>query len=279
MLQSSAHAAGCAVYVPDLPTAGLPGAVAVGSTSGGLSRFVSLLSAAPIVAGLVVLIVGSALVYRRRSRQGSGGRGRGSSDSGRFGRAFRFPFASVHDDLPELESGPVIHAMSVAMVDEEDWRQVEFVLPSNEGRVGELMQDIRDFRVANRLNPGYRSVFVRPELPSPLSTIGLPLDDIVEELGADALLPLCLRSGERVSRVIGGYAVEITGVGFVYGLANGGCAASLAFGVLVARPQLQDLEPLTRLCAQYGLLLVDWIGLHIVPGGDGEGLQRWLEES
>lgn len=172
---------------------------------------------------------------------------------------------TASDDDP---GAPTLH--------EDDWRQIEFRSSRERERVQEQLATIRAHVDINRVGIGFREVFVRPDPDVPIAGGALTVAEIVRELGATGATPVCLRSGDGANRAEDAFAVEVPGVGFVYGSERDGDVGTLGLAVVDRQPQLGEIDGVARLSARFDLILVDWLRQEIVPGRDAERLRAWL---
>jgi hypothetical protein len=189
----------------------------------------------------------------------------------------RFSLPTLADGVPSVVSGTEIDDESSALtVMEDDWRQIEFRSSDERARVEEQIAAIRAHVDINRVGLGFREVLVRPDPAMPIAKGELTVAEIVREFGAPGAAPVYLRSGDGAQRAEDAFAVEVPGVGFVYGSERDGEVGTLGLAVVDRQPQLGEIDGVTRLSARFDLILVDWLRQEIVQSRDAEQLRAWL---
>jgi hypothetical protein len=190
-------------------------------------------------------------------------------------RELLFSLPTIHGGLPPVESEPGLGAKrDAALLNEDDWRQEEFVAAASIPYVERALGEIRSHRAAHAVGLGFRDVYAREEPPVSLATTGLTLDEVSRALRSKPM-PLYLAGGR--ARVAGGFAVAVPNVGFVYGREQDGSVQ--AFGLRLVGPGWGDLGDLAALCARFDLYFVDWLRLETFWAGDPDALRAWVEHA
>jgi hypothetical protein len=192
-------------------------------------------------------------------------------------RELLFSLPTLADGVPPVVPDDELGAESnAAVLHEDDWRQVDFASEDDRRRFEGQLAAIRSHKERYRAGLGFRRVFVRPDPPGPLAGGGITLTELARELGARAPMPVYLRGGGSVGKAAGGFAVEVPGVGFVYGTEQGGRVGTLGLALVGAHPELGEIEALTRLSDRFDVLLVDWLRQETVPSREPARLRAWI---
>ena len=67
---------------------------------------------------------------------------------------------------PQWKAQPAQPAKDDFILHEDNWRQVEFVALKDEGYLANLVQEVSQFEKSNRVDVGWKEVFVRKEHPT-----------------------------------------------------------------------------------------------------------------
>jgi hypothetical protein len=176
-------------------------------------------------------------------------------------RKILFTIPTLCDLAPRLIPG-VIERAEVFVLNEDDWRQAEFVAAADHGHVEDMLSKIRKSIQTNRVGPGYKEMVVRPEHPTAIVTAGITVDSLRTFFaGASraSLRRLGLDTGGSVLAVQGGFALDLAGLGTIYGHANQGKVVALGIEFTVREIPRKDRARLLAFCKAYRLELVDWL--------------------
>ena len=180
--------------------------------------------------------------------------------------------------LPTLcDPGPATDATPLpaghCWLEEDAWRQVEFVARTNLAHIRHQLAALTTFKKKHRRDPGWTDVYMRKEHPAPFAAVGLRFTS----------LPRFSTSGLAIGdgppwggAVLGGFALSNGGDWFFYGqrtdddrviqlaVSPGHSAASGQFALAVS-----------QLAQTGGLLLVDWYTGTVVDTSSVESVLAW----
>jgi hypothetical protein len=182
-----------------------------------------------------------------------------------------FSVPTLCDRTPETAKKPP--SGDFCSVHEDDWRQIEFVAKSNLAHVQNELTALSVFKEQHRKGPGWNSVYIRKEHPTPLARLALQSSSL------PLLCKKALVMGSTppwVGTVPGGLVVSDGGDWFIYGhSAPDGQVLQLA--VSPARTVLSDrfARVFPELSRAAGLLLVDWNLVSIVDTSTPELVLAW----
>ena len=149
---------------------------------------------------------------------------------------------------------------------EDDWRQVECVSKDFEASVRDEIADIEAILRDAREGPGFSKVHVRKRIPSPLQGGTMRDADLTARFGPPSTAVRFHGVGIRIANA---FCHDVGDHWLLYGTVSGGQPTTLALarstnsnGALAA--------PLTHLCKEHSLLLVDWCGCRVAAPESGE---------
>ncbi len=153
-------------------------------------------------------------------------------------------------------------------LDEDAWRQIEFVPASNSTNITNLIGEVIKFKQQNWAGEGFRNVMVRPELPVNIQQLQLPKSRLPKAKATS----LALKSGS----VSDGFTISDAKSGwFLYGQKD-------AAGKIVSLAVSPDDKPMSEAFAKQivttagaDLILVDWYKDTIVDTRSAETVLEW----
>jgi hypothetical protein len=180
--------------------------------------------------------------------------------------AVLFSVPTIFERAPAVESGKQTHGDKDFGIDEDDWRQIEFVPRQNLAGLTNLLAEVVAFEKANRQSTGWKNTFVRKEYAASLESAHLSFQKL---LASFTPLPspsaLFLTSGEYYAMVTGGFSFRVQGLGNLYGRRVEDRVLELGFEYDKANPVSRiGLSELYGYCDQNQLVLVDWYRRQIV---------------
>ena len=175
-----------------------------------------------------------------------------------------FSLPTLCDRIPPVES---IARDSIptgsTVIDEDDWRQVEFAAVRDRAIVDRELAQLAQFKVEKRAGAGWTDVFIRQSRPDAIAPLAIPLADLLRSANAGPL-PLYLRSGGVVSQVRGGFAVPLHGI-VLYGHTDGNNLVTLAVEKRTAEPlDAEQSRAVAHVCHAFNLLVVDWYRVAVI---------------
>lgn len=174
---------------------------------------------------------------------------------------------TVADTVPPLAFGTTKHQKKVVILNEEDWRQVEFVTASQFVSVLSCMDNIREIYSKYQVRNGFTQTHVRGEVPAPLYGVNIPVTEVFSLFGSDTT-PYDGVCYERWAGLIsGGFALETSTGIRVYGQQEGGLVKALCLAESFPVGNYRDhVDLLAKFAVVHGLCLADWVEtLNILP--------------
>lgn len=175
-----------------------------------------------------------------------------------------FSLPTLCDRIPPVESlaADSIPAGST-VIDEDDWRQVEFAAVRDRAIVDRELAQLIRFKVEKRVGAGWSDVFVRQSRPDAIAPLAIPLADLLRSVNARPL-SLYLRSGGVVSKVRGGFAVPLHGI-VLYGHTDGNNLVTLAIEKHTAGPlDAEQSRAVADVCHAFNVFVVDWYRVVVI---------------
>jgi hypothetical protein len=239
-----------------------------------------------IVVLLIVIVIGIALIIFKAKPIGQPIRASSTEpDSVTMIDTSRLFYSTptICDTLAPLEGDVSGSDINDELLHEDDWLQLEFVAPDDLAYIEDELARLRQFKVAHGTENGWTKVFVRPDHPTPLSSLKIRLEELQSALMGSPRLELFIyRSfGDprgTARRVAGGFALEVSPHFCVYGYEINGIVASLGALVYVAdHGQVESIaQALETVCKIQPLILVDWRICGLVPLADNGEIRQWL---
>jgi hypothetical protein len=189
-----------------------------------------------------------------------------------------FTTPTISNDLAQLE--PVHREPSSVdfVFHEDEWSQVEFFPRSQLGEVQRLLKDYKPFERAQRVQHGWREVYVRKVRRVPVLSGSDATHQLEVLLGAKAgTAPMLLSSGSVSGIVKNGFSLPIGGNVTLYGYRDAQGIPIL--GAIIGRnPDDTKLtKAFMKLNSDQGLILVDWraqlVLVSVSPSGQIETWQ------
>lgn len=186
-----------------------------------------------------------------------------------------FSTPTISNDLGPLKpfSGKV--GKTDLVFHEDEWRQVEFIPADRLAEIQRMMTAYKVFEVANKVQYGWRKVYVRNLPAKPVLPGGDALRKLEQELkvkGGPA--PILEHGGGGASQVTEGFTIPV-GINIsLYGFRDG-------TGIPVLGVALHDADDqvltgvFQKLNRKFGLLLVDWRMQMILVGTTNGQIDLW----
>jgi len=178
-----------------------------------------------------------------------------------------YSLATLCDELPTVEQNTPVPSNSVVM-HEDDWRQVEFVAPTNRKALEVTMTDFIVFRNAHRKGMGFTGVFVRKDTYPTVEVLSITTSKLT-----GSLFPLAI--GDQ--SIQGGFSVKDDSGAYLYGQAKSdGTIVYLGLKPPMNGPLGQDFRKMiVSISSEYGLILADWYRGAIVENVTDDALRQW----
>lgn len=236
-----------------------------------------LVLTAGVVIGAVLLAAFGPLLIRRERRAGAPLAGTSNDTIDVRDRSdWLFMIPTLNDRVPLVDRGSNWgQGTPSALLHDDDWRQEEFTPVSNRAFIEKTLEQLMSHRAVHQAGAGFREVFVRTEPPNALDALEIKLSDLEDLLGKRRIS--LFLNGSRARRAIGGFAILLPDVGFLYGQEIDGVVSALGLGLVGGG--VGDVSELSMLSERYGLLFVDWVRGVVVEPGDASGFRAWLDAS
>ncbi len=171
-----------------------------------------------------------------------------------------FSTPTLCDLAPAVEAQPAQPAKDDFILHEDNWRQVEFVALKDEGYLANLVQEVSQFEKSNRVDVGWKEVFVRKEHPTPIKTLNLSFRKMIASFQPnDDVHSIFLTTGSSSAKVSGGFSCNVQQLGVIYGQRQEDSILELGFEPLRSNAPVDSaLAALSAYCTQNHLLMVDW---------------------
>ena len=173
---------------------------------------------------------------------------------------------TVADSVPPLALGTTKAGKSILELDENDWRQVEFVSYSQKAAVEACLAKIKEVYALETAKRGFSRVHVRTELPEPLYGVNIRAAEVYDIFGESALPFGGLAFSRFASLITGGFALETNTEIIIYGQQEMGIVKALCMGASEPTGRFRaQVEALATFAIFHRLCLVDWVNTILVP--------------
>ena len=153
-----------------------------------------------LVAGAIVVVLG--IVWTRRGKKPPAQK----ADVREFDpKSLLFSLPTICDEAPETIQNAGQASQSALQIDEDDWRQIEFIAVADLTQIDREMDDIETFKNANRAAIGWRNVYIRKERPNGLFPSQLPYS-LIDSIPHGPIQELMIGTPGREAIVKGGFA-------------------------------------------------------------------------
>jgi hypothetical protein len=168
-----------------------------------------------------------------------------------------FTLPTICDQAPETVPNPIPDNPEAFRINEDDWRQVEFIVDRDLPQVEREMAAIEDFKHANRVGLGWKNVYVRKERPDGLFPSHLPYS-LIDSIPHGPVQELVIESAGKEAMVKGGFAVRLSRTVFMYGRQSGGIIIDLGLSTTADQKESIPRQDLLVLCKKLNLIIADW---------------------
>lgn len=172
--------------------------------------------------------------------------------------------------------GPAIDALpspeESRWLDEDDWRQIEFVAQKNLLHIERELATLLGFKLEHQCGRGWTDIYTRSEHPTPLAEAGLRFTS----LPTLSVTPLVVGNGPPWGGTVrGGFALSDGGEWFVYGQRDDDGVIQLAVSSGRSVPSDQFAYALSEIAKSSRLLLVDWLAGLVVDTSSSASILAW----
>ncbi len=185
-----------------------------------------------------------------------------------------YSLPTICDALPSIAEGSTKLSKRVLELDEDDWRQIELVSTAHRDEIRSCLARVeRIYAEEQTAEGGFKNLYVRSEVPSPLAQTGLTLDALRARLAPLTTLYEGLAYVRAAGVIDGGFAFETGASIAVYGTAQAGTLAAVGFLWGELSGALEPFaESLAGLLLRHNLVLVDWCRVHVVEADPAQVL-------
>lgn len=155
---------------------------------------------------------------------------------------------------------------------EDEWRQVEFFPKARLPEIQRLLKEFKPFEQAHRVKHGWRDVYVRRIVDTPVLASAQPVQQLEKLLGAKAgAAPLLFSSNTVSGSVTNGFSLALGGNVTLYGYTDEKGIPVLGAHVGNNPDDSKLTTAFMKLNAKQNLILVDWraqlVLVAITPSG------------
>jgi len=221
------------------------------------------------LAAVILIVIG--LVWMRRQRN--------SANQGREvtldPKTILFSLPTISDDFPatvQVSSDLIQNAIGI---NEDDWRQIEFVESAALLDIEREIKEIDAFKSENHVGLGWKNVYIRKERPDGLYQSRLPLT-LIDYVPHDAIQKLLIGSPGHESEVKGGFAIRLGPSLIMYGRESGGTLINLGLNRLPDEKEAALGDHLLAICNKFHLVIVDWCAgqIFLPPAATSQNLNH-----
>jgi hypothetical protein len=181
-------------------------------------------------------------------------------------KSILFTLPTICDQAPETVPNPIRDNPEAFRINEDDWRQVEFIVDRDLPQVEHEMAAIEDFKQANRVGLGWKNVYVRKERPDGLFPSHLPYT-LIDSIPHGPVQELLIESAGQEAIVKGGFAVRLSPTVFMYGRQSGGVIIDLGLSTTADQKESIPRQDLLVLCKKFNLIIADWYAGRVLAQG------------
>jgi hypothetical protein len=216
------------------------------------------------IAGVAAVLIAAAVLWSR-TRPNSNPAPAVSQPQVLDPKTILFSLPTLCDGLPPLES-PVESVPNGALrLHEDDWRQIEFVSSQDREVVNRELAELREFKVANKVGPGWKNVYVRDSRPEAVRASKIALSRVLELARQAAPARLFLETQGRSAEVRGGFAIPLDDDVLLYGNAIDGKVVSLNLHLKAKDSLTPKVEAIAfAISRAFNLSVVDWYGARVL---------------
>lgn len=168
-----------------------------------------------------------------------------------------FTLPTICDQAPETIPKSIPDNPEAFHINEDDWRQIEFIVGSDLPQVEGEMAAIEDFKHANRAGLGWKNVYVRKERPDGLFPSHVPYS-LIDSIPHGPIQELVIESAGQEAIVKGGFGVRLSPTLFMYGRQSGGFIIDLGLSTTADQKESIPRQDLLVLCKKFNLIIADW---------------------
>lgn len=188
-----------------------------------------------------------------------------------------FTTPTISNDLAQLEPVHIAPSNGDLVFHEDEWSQVEFFPRSQLGEVQRLLKEYKPFERAQRVQNGWREVYVRRIRRVPVLSGADATHQLEVLLGAKAgAAPMLFSSGTVSGSVKSGFSLPLGGNVTLYGYQDSQGIPILG-AIIGSNPDDSKLtKAFMRLNSDRDLILVDWRAQFVLVSVSSSGqIEAW----
>ena len=174
-----------------------------------------------------------------------------------------FSIPTLNDALPPTVQGSGDGNSSAFRLDEDDWRQIEFIAAPALPRVQNEMVEIEAFKRANQAGLGWKNVYLRKERPDGLFHSHISYASLIDSVPHGPIRELMIGMRGQERKVEGGFAFDLSPTVVLYGRQSNGILVDLAVN-RAPEPNDTDSVRIPVLCKKFDLILANWYACRVV---------------
>jgi hypothetical protein len=173
--------------------------------------------------------------------------------------AILYSLPTISSDLPPLEPPSEEPSGSDMFIEEDMWSQIEFLRTDRQQELQHILGEYAAIERANRMDAGWRQIYVRKLPRSPVIPGTAALTDLAKSLQLDAGRAPLIYSSQKISgKIKNGFSFKLEGNVSLYGFHDeqGIITLGATLGHMADSSKLTDA--FAKLHADFGLMLIDW---------------------
>ncbi|MBK6907466.1 MAG: hypothetical protein IPH08_10415 [Rhodocyclaceae bacterium] len=192
-------------------------------------------------------------------------------------KSILFSTPTISNDTASLEPGKDKPGASDFIFHEDEWSQLEFLGKNRLAEVQRMLKEFKNFEQANRVQHGWRNVYVRKIQRLPLIAGPGPVQKLEHLLNSKAgPAPMLFSSSTVSGQVKGGFSLPLGGSITLYGYVADQNIPVLGASVGKDPDDSKLTQAFIKLNASNGLILVDWRAqLVLVSVGKSGQIEVW----
>ena len=192
------------------------------------------------------------------------------------GETVWFSLSTISHEQPPQTDGPCDSAL---ILHEDAWRQTEFFPECNVNYVHKMVGFLHDQELRIGDQAGFRELYVRDELPTPISSLALSLSALSNALKcASPRRGVALSSAYGTPQLVaGGFALDLPGGGVIYGRSVEDQIVSLSavFNHGQHNPTQDAVSQLAAYAKRHNLLVAAWLLLVVLRPATTATIWEW----
>lgn len=186
--------------------------------------------------------------------------------------AILFSIPTLSNDLAPLDPVQGNYGVDSFIFHEDEWSQVEFLPAAQLGKVQDILTEYSAFEEANRVEGGWKKVYVRNFQRIPVVSGNTALPWLQRQLGVGVqAAPLLFSTNRLLGSVHDGFSLPLGGNIILYGYHDENGIPVLGAYLGAGADNATLLRAFSVLNASIGLILVDWRSQFILVSSQSSG--------